>query len=266
MRKKLIPEDTIINLSKDIIQGFYNRNIDDSIQYLSDDFMWIGAFDFQYTTSKEQFLDVIKSELGATPFSMINEEFFVLSKSSSTYVVCAKFQLVAQVDENTVVNTHTRLTIIWKYEGDDLKVFHIHGSNAQDIPLSISGSKAEYSSDKDFFSYLVSLNNCNTNNKISFRDISGKYRYFLENEIVYLEANLQSTYLYTINECIQISGLLAKNAKKLPDKFYRIHKTYVVNTAFVVSLERYKVTLINQKQLPVSKEKYIAFRESNQLD
>lgn len=262
MRKKMIPEKEIINLSKNIIQGFYNRDISESISYLADDFMWIGALDFQFTMTREEFLEATASELNATPFKMANEEFFLLSKNPINYVVCAKFKLIATLDDKTIITTHTRLTIIWEQIKDELKLSHIHGSNAQDIPLSSTIKNTDTSCDNDFFTYLTSIEKSNSNTKISFKDINGKYRYFLDYEIIYLEANLQNTLLHTSNECIKISGLLAENMKNLPQNFYRVHKSYIVNTTFVTALEHYKVTIIHDKKLPVSKEKFIAFRDS----
>lgn len=260
MRRKLIPEKDIIDLSKKVVQGFYHREVDGLIQYLADDFMWVGAFDFQYATNKEQFLNITQSELNSLPFNIMDEEFFLLSKNSSMYVVCAKLKLFVQTDENTIVRTHTRLTIIWKYYDNELKLSHVHGSNAQDIPLSVSVKNTDYSHDKGFFTYINSLNNSGLNDKISFRDVDGKYRYYLPEEIIYLEANMQNTRVYTSNECVVISGLLLEQGKKLPKQFYRIHKSYIINTDFLKSLKRYQVELSNDIILPLSKEKFMDFR------
>lgn len=261
MRRKLIPEEEIINLSKSTIQSFYSRDIEHSINLLADDFMWIGAFDFQFATNKAQFLKIVASELDAPPFKMMDENFILVSKSSTTYVVCAKFKLIAQADDKSIIRTHTRLTIMWKYIHDELKLFHVHGSNSQDVPITVSNESNNVKHDEDFFSYLTSLNLKDSQNKITFRDISGKHRYFLESEIIYLQANLQNTFLYTANECIELSGILLENSKKLTDKFYRIHKSYIINTSLARALERYTVTLVNDIKLPISKEKFIPFRE-----
>lgn len=260
MKKKLILEKDIIKLSKDVVTSFYNRDIEHSIHYLADEFLWIGAFDFQYTRNKEEFINVIQSELHSLPFYMLDEEFFLLSKSPSTYIVCSKFILTAKTTTNDIIRTHTRLTIIWKYIGDELKLFHIHGSNSQDIPLFLSMEHETFSQNKDFFSYITATTPPN-NNKISFKDKTGAYRYFFDYEIIYLEANGKSTLLYTREKIIELSGLLSENASTLSAHFYRIHKSYVINTAFINSLERYKVTLINKVELPVSKEKFIPLRK-----
>lgn len=261
MRKKLIPEKEIITLSKDVVQSFYDRNIKNHIHYLSDDFMWIGAFDFQYTLCKNDFLCIIQSEISSFPFTMIDEEFTLISKSPTTYIISARFKLIAHTDNNTTIRTHTRMTVIWKYYGEELKLCHVHGSNAQDIPLSINNAVMNTALNDDFSSYINSLHFIDNSNKIAFRTKSGAFRYFTEREILYLEANSQSTFLHTYSECIELYSHLLTNAERLSQSFYRIHKSYIVNTAFIKSLERYKVILTTSAHLPISKEKYIAFRD-----
>ncbi|MFI3140994.1 MAG: LytTR family DNA-binding domain-containing protein [Clostridia bacterium] len=251
----------ILDLSKEVILSFYNRNIEEKKHYLADDFLWIGAFDFQFATNKDQFLDIISSELNSQPFKMIDEEFSLLSKTRSSYIVYAKFKLISISDDKIVIRTHTRLTILWKYIHGELKLIHVHGSNAQDIPLTLNDEGHDLAADKSFVDYLTSLSSMDNANKVAFKSIDGKYRYYAKDEIIYLEAKLQKTILHTRKETIEIQGLLRENAAKLPDNFFRIHKTYCVNSYLVTSLQRYIVTLNQDIALPIGKEKYIPFRE-----
>lgn len=248
----------LIHLTQELLSHFYSRQIQDDLHYLSDDFMWIGAFDYQYTLNKEQFLTTIKSELDAVPFIMRNEEFQLLYKDKSVIVIYGKFKLHATTKNHEHIRTHTRLTIVWKYIDHELKLIHIHGSNAQDIPLAFTQSKQHISPKKDFFKYLTSLELMQASTKIAFRDINGIYKYFLPDEILFIEANLQHSILVTNdNEIVDISGILSSQVKKLPSYFYRIHKSYLVNVNYIKSVERYALRLDDDTTLPISKNKYL---------
>lgn len=83
---------------------------------------------------------------------------------------------------------------------------------------------------------------------------------FFPEEILYLEARLKNAILYTETSSIVVSGLLASQVDKLPLAFCRIHKSYIVNTLYVKSIQRYRVTLQNEVELPVSKENYLDIR------
>lgn len=261
MGRRLIKENEIIQLSKTVVESFYNRDVENSIDYLAKNFMWIGAFDFQVAYNKQQFLQIIESELNSTKFYVLDEDFKLITKTSSCYVVCAKFKLLTQHDENTIIRTHTRLTIVWQYLDNTLKLVHVHGSNAQDIPIAITDNVTGITPDKDFMAYLASLNSDSDKNKIGFKGIHGKYHYYDPREILYLEAQTQHTILHTRKEEIKLYGILRENFQKLPHNFYRIHKTYAVNADLVTSMQRYKVTLCDDINIAISKEKYIPFRE-----
>ena len=80
MRRQTITNGKIIELTKKVVNGFYSHSIENLTHYLSDDFIWIGAFDFQFTKTKQEFLDTIKSELNSTPFIMDNEYYNLVSR------------------------------------------------------------------------------------------------------------------------------------------------------------------------------------------
>ncbi|WP_317856107.1 LytTR family transcriptional regulator DNA-binding domain-containing protein [Chakrabartyella piscis] len=262
MSRKNEDQRNIIQLSQDVLHGFYGRNINHLIHLLADDFLWIGAFDFQYTTTKEQFLNIIQSELRAEPFTMLEESFSVVSSNSYTTVVCGTCKLIAHTEKDKIMQTHTRFTLVWKHRGTLTQLVHIHGSNAQDIPLSVDIAPVEISPDFNFFQYLMAVDATSTDSKkIVFRDISGIYHYFFADEILYIEASLKNAILYTKEGSLKISGLLSAQEDKLPPQFYRIHKSYLVNTLYVKSIQRYKVVLQNDMELPVSKQKYVHARE-----
>lgn len=169
----------MVELSQDVLHCFYNRSIDHLTHMLADDFLWIGAFGFQYTTTKEAFLNVIQSELEAEPFSMLEESFEVVSSDMYTTVVCGSCKLIAHTNHNQIIQTRTRLTFVWKHHDTQSKLIHIHGSNAQDIPLSVDISPVETTPDSGFFQYLLAVDtNQAISKKVVFRDIFGVYHYF----------------------------------------------------------------------------------------
>ncbi|MDD6812303.1 MAG: LytTR family DNA-binding domain-containing protein [Lachnospiraceae bacterium] len=50
--------------------------------------------------------------------------------------------------------------------------------------------------------------------------------------------------------------------ESLPPQFQRIHKSYAANLSHVASIRRFKATLLNGTELPISKEKYMQFKKA----
>lgn len=261
MRRTIVTQDKIIELTRDVIRGFYGRNIEAYTDYLADDFVWIGAFGFQLATSKQDFLDIIRAEMNTTPMIMQKEHFEIISRDRDTFVLYSTFQLDAVISPEEHIQTHTRLSVIWRYIEGDLKLVHIHGSNAQDVPLVATIPKVEYEEDcNDFWGYVKETMAQETSPRLMVRTTTGEHRILIESDIMYLQAEGQSTRIYTKDEVLSVSGILRKHQAKLSDMFYRIHKTYLVNLAYLTALCRYQTTLRNQMKLPVGKEHYLPLK------
>lgn len=263
-RREIITQAQIVHLTREVIRSFYGRSIEDHIQYLHDDFVWIGAFDFQFATSKQEFLEVIRSELDSTPFVMSEEHYELIARDRDTFVLYCKFKLGATLADQSKLQMHTRLSVVWRYTDGSPKLIHIHGSNAQDIPLNVTEQvkKTAQQDPADFLGYIQASTAQEAAAKVLFRTAAGLHQVFSEYDILYLKAEGQRTRVCTKDGSVVISGILRTHLPSLSGTFYRIHKTYLVNLAWITSLSRYRVTLFNGEALPVSKERYLALKEA----
>lgn len=259
MRRSNITKTQLITLTQDVLRAFYGRSIASHIHYLSDDFIWIGAFDFQFATSKQEFLEIIQSEISAIPFEMQDEHYDFITRDRDTFILYCKFTLTSACQNGTRLQMHTRLTVVWKHIDGALKLVHVHGSNAQDIPLSVPVQTDDSGDASDFIDYITTNANTPTHKRM-FRQASGKHCILLEEDIVYLQADGQNTRIYTQTDCLLVSGILQTHQAHLSDTFYRIHKSYLINSVHLTDFQRYKATLSHTITLPIGKERYLPFK------
>lgn len=104
-------------------------------------------------------------------------------------------------------------------------------------------------------------NKKNTSSKITIKD-KNAIIVLARDEIIYLEANEKATHIYTLVEKHEINHNIAEIESQLPqDKFYRCHKSYVVNLDKIKSIESngissYKVKLKDiESEVPVARRK-----------
>lgn len=93
---------------------------------------------------------------------------------------------------------------------------------------------------------------------------TGDREYVLSSdEIVYLAAYGDGTYIYTTHDVIDSSKSLKHWAEVLSDKqFFYVHKSYIVSYAYISELGKMSVKLRNVKEeIPVSRRKHKEFRE-----
>lgn len=82
-------------------------------------------------------------------------------------------------------------------------------------------------------------------------------------EVVYVESNRHELMLHMSNgEAKRIWMKLDEVMEQLPDLFLRIHQSYAVNAAFLTKIGRTNVTLTDGTELPISRSRYKAVKES----
>lgn len=259
MGKPIITESEIIQMTLENVRSFYQRNPDITISPMTDNFMWIGSNDFQWCQSLEEFNLITKKEFNESPVTLSDEEYHLLFHERNVWIVYGRYKATTMLRDGSVIHAHVRGTYVWRRIDGEIKLAHVHGSHAQDIPLNqLLPPPEPLTADTDYFEYMKRMDTVKANEKkLSFRDKDKNHRYLLPSEILYMKSALQWTIVHTITGSFQIIGLLADHEPEMPDTFCRIHKSYLVNSMYIASIRRYKAVLKNGEELPISKERYM---------
>lgn len=262
MGKPIITEDEIIQMTLENVRSFYHRNPNVTTAPMTDDFMWIGSNDFQWCESLEKFNRITKKEYMEPPVLLTDEEYHLLFHERNVWVVYGRYKATAVLEDASVIHAHVRGTYVWRRINGEMKLAHVHGSHAQDIPLNqLLPPPEPLTLNTDFFEYMKHMDTLKVNEeKMSFRDRDKKYHYLLPSEILYMQSALQWTTVYTKTGCFQIRGLLAEYEQKMPEMFQRIHKSYLVNSIYIGTICRYKAILKDGQELPIGKERYMGLK------
>ena len=265
MARQTDTEAEMIRKTAEHIHSFYSRDKDVTTAPMADNFMWIGANDFQWCQGPEAFAQVTKKEYDEPPVLLSNEEYHLLFHERGVWVVYGRYTAKSATEDGGVLYAHVRVTYVWRRVMGQLKLAHIHGSNAQDIPLNQLAPLAAsaLTADSSLFDSLRRLDLQGANGeKLAIRDTEGRHRLLFPDEILFLQAAGAYTVVHTETETFRASGLLAAHADRLPSQFRRIHKSYVVNIRYVDSLRRYWATLKDGRELPIGKERYMELKRS----
>lgn len=135
----------------------------------------------------------------------------------------------------------------------------------EDVKLAIERyDKIAKNHKTDSFSTLKSIISENKINKIAVPE--GNQLHFIEPEtIIYIKADNSYSELYLDNESKLVVSRSIKNFEeglKYSNLFFRIHKSYLINTKFIKKFDKSNggwVSLLNGVELPVSQEKIIEF-------
>ena len=78
-------------------------------------------------------------------------------------------------------------------------------------------------------------------------------------DLLYIEVNNKTVTLHNENDTTEFPGKLEAVEKNLPARFYRCHRSYIVNMDYIVRFDRMDLHLANGEIVPVSKREYQDF-------
>lgn len=263
MRYRIYTEQEVLEKSQLAVHLYFNRDREGFLALLSDDFVWIGSYDFHYTQGKQAFLAASSQESEEEEAQISNEEYHLLSHNRRIWVVYGRFTATSWRDGKTLLYTRQRLTFVWKQDRDRLQLLHINCTMARDIPLEISGDRDRTDgTNVRWFDYIRQLEGAASQEKpILIKDHTGGIHRFKPLEIIYASADNQRITVYTASGNFQTRRTLAQLLEDVP-QLMQVHKSWLVNPSYVRQIRRYYVTLSEGTKIPVGKSRYNAVKEA----
>ena len=80
-----------------------------------------------------------------------------------------------------------------------------------------------------------------------------------QSQILYIESRGKKAEIHTTKEILEIYAVMRELEKQLSTNFYRCHRGYLVNLAYITEYSRDHLTLKNGEDIIMSKEKYSEF-------
>lgn len=80
-----------------------------------------------------------------------------------------------------------------------------------------------------------------------------------QSDILYLESRGKKVALHTLKETIEIYAVLGELEQQLSDSFYRCHRGYLVNMAFITEFDLDSITLNNGEKIYLTRKKHKEF-------
>lgn len=261
MSKQIISEAEIVQMTLENVRSFYSRRKDVTTAPMTDNFMWIGSNDFQWCEGLDEFHQVTKNEYEEPPVMLSDEEYHLLLHERNIWVVYGRYKATAVLEDGSVIHAHVRGTYVWQRIDGEIKLAHVHGSHAQDIPLN-QIAPPQLTADSKFFEYMKRMDTMNADvDKVAFRDREGKHHFLIPDDILFLKASGQWTIVNTKTDCFTVYGILAEQESNLPAQFKRIQKSYTVNTRHIHTIYRYKAVLEDGRELPIGRNWYMELKQ-----
>ena len=92
---------------------------------------------------------------------------------------------------------------------------------------------------------------------------SGTANFYIDPaEVSYVETAGAKSLIHFADKDVTVNDKIGVLEKRFPSSFLRVHRSYLVNSAYILTLERYVITLSNNQRIPVPEKRYHEIKEA----
>ena len=236
MRKQL--QEDAIRMAERLIGSLANPDPQEMDSFLSDRAVAIGPLERDWLLGKDK-LEVALASLGMehAVSSVKDFETHPYPLAGDACITASRF--VATIRGELVA---CRLTMVWEEEEGRIACVHLHLSEA------VAGARDEGEAEPAAEAQSIPRP---VRESIALRDAQGVSHFLNLSDIVYVEANRQSTFVHTETGTFRMSEGISHLLERLDGCFIRIHRGYAVNVSHVVGMRPGYVILDEGTSLPV---------------
>ncbi len=256
----------IADLSRDLLIKYYDNDYMSFLNHMDDNGLWYGPYEGQFIRGRDNMIQAWNKEKHNLTFTIGNLN--VESSSPSPYVcnVILSYTVVSHYPNGEDLSVFQRSCLVWC----EVKVKDKSGNTKKLPRIVLCQITNPYGKHEDDVIYPVHYDQIyagkdicpNKGERIYFKGSDRSDYYLLSNNILWIESITgRHCILHTTDEAIDVIATINDLAGKFPHLFVRCHQSYLINPLFVKKIQRFKVTLSNNIELPVPEKKYTSFKK-----
>ena len=258
MKYRRYGSQEVIEKTREAIHLFTDKRVDTFLRCLDKDFSWVADTEGIFMQGVGAFAENVETESRLPPVSIIQEEYAIAAHEGKLWVVYGRFAVKGLSQTATV-----HFTFAWIQRKNELFLVHANASHAQandQADTNQAGKLVQARMFLDAPAADAAPNGTESKGlgpKIRFRDMEGRIHFLFALEILYIKSGNLLCEVHTEHETFQTRATLRN--LDLPG-FFLIHRSHLVNTYYVDTIRRFEATLLDGTLLPISRDRYMAFK------
>lgn len=255
----------MVKLTNDIVQSYYNNDIQPFLDHVDEKVLWYGPAKGQYLSGKQAIIDTWAKESHSLTFSLGNVRLDHISSHNSYCEVMMSFPVTTHYPDGGSITMDQIIHITWcerKADDTNEKVPRM-------LVIHISDLYQKHEADNIYPVHLKDVYKghlpvVDSGHRLHFRGMNSSDLYLLSDSIIWVESTKYGRHclLHTTDGVFQVTESTSVLEKEHPDLLMRCHECYLVNPGYIVNIKRFNVTMSDGKVLPVPEKKYTAFKKA----
>lgn len=252
MAKEKINLEEVTALTKELFHEHYAGNLEPWFSYLCSDSVYLGTGEpllFGGDAIRENFKGFIGKET-----DIVREEYYPVLLGGQAAQVCGQIIVESKEKQFRVI---TSFTLGWRIIGGSLRLVLQHNSYEYMDEDRHDTMKMDANTMR-FVRHLLLERPARA--RMAIR--SGTNTVFMDPyTVLYVQSRRKKTEFVCIDRVISCNSPIGELAKELPAVFYPLHRSYLVNTLYLVAIRRFEAELIDGITLPIPALTYQQVKE-----
>ena len=256
-----LKQETICENTLEIVTEYYRLNTEPLFSVLSDSCVWLGTGNV-LVSGAAAIKDLFKDGFIMPAYRLEEPDFRQIETGGEgQLIVLGQYTLYPDKDTRLISAAKQRATFCYRQEKGEWRLYHMHISNEWSELVGDEVFPVQFSTQTYRYVKKLLAESANRKSPPLVIKTDTAYQFVDTNTVLYIQATYRDCILCMLNERKQVSRALKDLQGQLPPNFYRIHRSFCVNSNYVTKIERYCVTLITGEVLPVPKMRYTQIRE-----
>lgn len=242
-----------------MLREFYAGDMSLMELYAAPDIMWMGALENQYAENMKAVRRILKSET-AILRGIDWEQYGLTLETPDCCIVTGRLQISTDPSTHMLLAARQRITFVYALRQGRPSLVHLHMS----IPWEVSAREKgfPYRAGRQSYEYVqqVLRQKRGAPPRLILQDAHRNTHILLEDEIFFLEAQGACILFHCLNGCLRLRGSLTEWAAKLPERFIRAHRSYIVNVDYITGYKRFQLQMCDGHIVPVPEKQYSSIR------
>ena len=254
-KKKQIHLEEISALTEELFHAYYAGDPEPWFAHLCSESVYLGTGEpllFGGEAIRAHF-----QGFAGKPVNIIQEEYFPIALEKQTALICGQIIVENQGNLFRVIN---HFTLVYRIIGEELKIIHQQNSYEYMQPNGCDTLKLDVNTTQFVRSLLLERP---AERRIPIR--SGSQTIYVNPDtVLYVQSQRKRTEFVCIDRVISCNSSLGEIAKELPETFYPLHRSYLVNVRYIVAIRRLEVELLSGLCVPIPATAYMEVKRDLQ--
>lgn len=248
--------ENILEFTEYMCREYYHQNLQPILSVISRDISWIDPGK-TFLFGREAFERHFKTVQMHPMIDLGDIDFHLLEFGKDAYIVIARYYAYTNGEAACIAAAMQRSTFYYRMNKGRLELVHMHVSNEwqeligdEVFPVRISTQTYQYMQ-----KMLAERSKTAPAKKLCLK--GGGANFYIDPSLVlYIETIEAKSILHFLDKNITVNYKIGMLEKMFPDDFYRAHRSFLINTDYVMAIERYHITMNNGQIIPIPEKRY----------